>query len=101
VLDFGFYGREGHVSLIRENRLIAGLNTLQELAPKLRQNVLLTKDKVASGATVEDAETLARYERLVPGRSRLVIFSLRLWHRGWNGRGIGCLKRRGGLSPRM
>ena len=26
VLDFGFYGRDAHISLIRENRLIAGVN---------------------------------------------------------------------------
>jgi hypothetical protein len=31
VPDFGFYGRDAHVSLIRENRLIAGVNFLGEL----------------------------------------------------------------------
>lgn len=67
VPDFGFYGRDAHVSLIREERLIAGVNTLQELGPKLRQSVLLIKDKVGSGTTIEDAETLARYARLAPG----------------------------------
>lgn len=67
VPDFGFYGRECHMRLIREGRLIAGVNVLGELAPKLRQGVLLIKDKVASGTTVEDAETLAKYERLAPG----------------------------------
>lgn len=66
VPDFGFYGREGHVSLIRERRLIAGINFLGELSPKLGQNVLLIKDKVASSATTEDAEMLAHYERLIP-----------------------------------
>jgi hypothetical protein len=66
VPDFGFYGREGHASLIREGRLIAGVNTLQELSPKLRQNALLINDKVARGATVEDAETLASYAGLAP-----------------------------------
>jgi hypothetical protein len=64
VPDFGFYGREAHASLIREGRLIAGVNTLQELSPKLRQSVLLIEDKVASGATTDDAETLAAYARL-------------------------------------
>jgi hypothetical protein len=29
--------------------------------------VLLIKDKVASGATIQDGETLAKYERLMPG----------------------------------
>src|SRR5205807_10550595 len=33
VPDLGFYGREAHVSLIREGRLIAGVNTLGELPP--------------------------------------------------------------------
>jgi hypothetical protein len=66
IPDFGFYGREAHTSLIRENRLIAGVNSLAELPPKLRQNVLLIKDKVTSGTTFEDAETLAIYAGLVP-----------------------------------
>jgi hypothetical protein len=63
VPDFGFYGREGHVSLIREGRLIAGVNTLGELPPLLRRTALLIKDKVAAGTTLEDAETLAAYAR--------------------------------------
>lgn len=67
VPDFGFYGRETHTGLIRESRLIAGVNTLQELPPRLRQNVLLIKEKVAAGTTVEDAETLAGYARLASG----------------------------------
>jgi hypothetical protein len=70
IPDFGFYGREAHVSLIRENRLIAGVNTLEELSPRLRQSVLLIKDKVAAGTTYEDAVTLARYARLRPDPSR-------------------------------
>jgi hypothetical protein len=59
--DFGFYGRDAHTSLIPENRLIAGLNFLDELSDKLKDNMLLIKDKRASGATAEDAETLATY----------------------------------------
>jgi hypothetical protein len=70
VPDFGFYGREAHVSLIREGRLIAGVNTLAELPPKLRQAVLLISDKYGSGTTFEDAETLAKYEGLRPDRLR-------------------------------
>jgi hypothetical protein len=64
--DFGFYGREVHMSLLRENRLIAGVNTLEELPPKLQQNIVLIHDRVPTGTTVEDAETLTRYARLVP-----------------------------------
>jgi len=67
VPDFGFYGRELHVRLIRENRLIAGINTLAELTPKLRQSVLLIPQKMPCGTTYEDAETLAKYGRLAPG----------------------------------
>jgi hypothetical protein len=65
VPDFGFYGRDGHTHLIRENRLIAGVNTLREFPPKLRQAMLLIEDKIASGVTFDDAEELASYERLV------------------------------------
>jgi hypothetical protein len=67
VPDFGFYGRDAHASLIREGRLVAGVNTLQELSPKIRQTALLIEDKVASGTTTDDAETLASYARLTRG----------------------------------
>lgn len=60
--DFGFYGREAHATLIREGRLIAGVNFLDELPPKLRNSVLLIKDKEASGATAADAELLTTYQ---------------------------------------
>lgn len=61
----GFYLRDAHASLIRENRLIFGVNTLSELPPKLRQRALLIEEKVPSGTTIEDAETLAGYARLM------------------------------------
>jgi hypothetical protein len=63
VPDFGFYGREAHMPLLRQNRLIAGVNFLDEVPRELRNALLLVKDKHASGATVEDAETLAKYAR--------------------------------------
>jgi hypothetical protein len=66
IPDLGFYGRDAHVSLLREGRLIAGVNFLSELPPILRRMALLVKDKEASGATYEDAETLAKLERLTP-----------------------------------
>jgi hypothetical protein len=69
VPDFGFYGREAHIGLIRECRLMAGVNSLSELSPRLRQAVLLIPGKVGSGATFEDAETLARYETQFGERS--------------------------------
>jgi hypothetical protein len=67
VPDLGFYGRDAHVSLVREERLVGGVNFLAELPEKLRSGVLLMQERAASGATVEDAEVLARYEQLVPG----------------------------------
>jgi hypothetical protein len=67
VPDLGFYGRDVHVGLLWENRLIAECNFLKELPEKLRGNVLLVKDKVASGATIDDAETFAKYAGLVKG----------------------------------
>jgi len=39
------------------------VNVLGELAPKLRQNVLLIRNKVAGGTILEDAETQAEYAR--------------------------------------
>lgn len=72
IPDFGFYGRDCHVSLIREERLIAGCNFLGELPPKLRQAALLIDDKVPRGTTGEDAETLAQYKGLLP---RTVAFN--------------------------
>lgn len=66
--DFGFYGREAHVSLIREERLIAGVNFLDELPLRLRQASLLIADKDAAKATFKDAELLANYSGYVPGQ---------------------------------
>jgi hypothetical protein len=67
VPDFGFYACPSHVSLIRQKRLAAGLNFLDEVPQKLRQSLLLIKDKVASRAIAEDAETLAVYSGFQPG----------------------------------
>jgi hypothetical protein len=53
--------RSGHA-----DRLIAGVNFLGELSPKLRQSVLLIPEKIAAKATYEDAETLAKFAGLRP-----------------------------------
>jgi hypothetical protein len=55
-----------HIGLIRQNRLIAGVNFMDELTPNLRNGVLLIKDKEGSGTTYDDAVELAKYERLTP-----------------------------------
>lgn len=67
VPDLGFYGREAHVSLVREGRLIVGVNHVGELPPKLRQAALLIEDKTGTGTTYEDAETLAQCAGLQRG----------------------------------
>lgn len=60
IPDFGFYGRPHHTALIRQNRLIAGINSFAEV-PDLRNDLLLIDGKIGSHCTVEDAETLAGY----------------------------------------
>lgn len=74
VPDFGFYGRDVHVSLLRENRLIAGVNFLSELPPKLRNSLLLVEDKIASGTTFDDAEVLADFARIPRGTNAFNSF---------------------------
>jgi hypothetical protein len=65
VPDFGFYARSFHTSLVREGRLIACVYTLSELEEKLRHQCLL-HEKIPVQCTFDDAQTLARYEGLVP-----------------------------------
>ena len=48
------------MSLVREDRLIAGVYTLSELAPKLRQMCLLM-EKEAAQCTYDDARVLVEY----------------------------------------
>ncbi|TQF41153.1 hypothetical protein UNPF46_08515 [Bradyrhizobium sp. UNPF46] len=66
VPDFGFYGREHHMPLIRQNRLVAGVNTLSEVPLKLQQALLTIPTKIASRTTSDDAETLAKYKGFTP-----------------------------------
>lgn len=65
VPDFGFYGAKHHLSLMRQNRLVAGVNFLAE--SPLRNSLLLIEQKTASHCLPEDAETLAQYEGLTHG----------------------------------
>jgi hypothetical protein len=61
VPDFGFYGREHHTALIRQNRLVCGVNYLAELPDRLQQSVLTIKDKRMAKLTRRDAEELIFY----------------------------------------
>jgi hypothetical protein len=63
VPDFGFYGRDIHTRLIRENRMMAGVSELKELPEKLRSRAMLIPDKRISGATWDDAVELAKYQK--------------------------------------
>ena len=74
VKDFGFYGRDGHVSLVRENRLYAGLNHLGEVTPRLRHALLGIKDKSGKGALYADAQVLAEYAGLAPHTNGFIGF---------------------------
>ncbi len=65
VKDFGFYAREHHARLIREERLIAGVNTLSELPETLRDR-MMTMPKLGSGCIYLDALKLAEDARLRP-----------------------------------
>jgi hypothetical protein len=57
--------RECQINLVRENRLIAGVNSLSELPPRLRQRFLL-EEKSAKRVTFDDAEILADYMSRFP-----------------------------------
>lgn len=66
IPDFGFYQCPFHVSLLRQDRLIAGINSFEEV-PAFKHHFLLFDRKVGEHCTPEDAELLARYEGLMPG----------------------------------
>lgn len=74
IPDFGFYGRNPHTNLIRQRRLIAGVQFLGQLPLQLRQAVLSIEDKFAHGALHEDAEMLAKYAGLSPGTNGFQAF---------------------------
>ena len=51
------------MSLIRQNLLIAGLNSLSQLSDKLQQAVLLIKDKTVYRTSPKDADVLIGYTK--------------------------------------
>lgn len=65
IPDFGFYACPFHSSLIRQNRLIAGINSFDEV-PDFRNQLLLMDEKIAKRCTYEDAEVLANYAGFGP-----------------------------------
>lgn len=69
IHDGGFYLRPFHTSLIRENRLMVGVNTLAELDDRMRQMCLLMP-KVGRHCTYNDAVVLANYAGHRPDHTR-------------------------------
>jgi len=65
IVPDAFYLREFHTSLIRQNRLIAGLNSFAEVSKTLEQTLLGIKDKLIFRTTPQDAEKLIIYTRHV------------------------------------
>lgn len=63
IPDFGFYAHPGHSTLIRQNRLIAGINSLSEFdgMPKLKNKLMQIETKIGSRCTSDDADVLALY----------------------------------------
>jgi hypothetical protein len=66
IPDFGFYATRFHVSLIRQNRLVAGINSFDEVQD-LKSQLVLIETKVGSRCTPDDAEILAMYAGITPG----------------------------------
>lgn len=73
VPDFGFYGRDIHTTLVRENRLTAGLNSLSECSQTLQQVLLGIKAKSVSRTSLEDAERLVHYFPEAHGKPRNIV----------------------------
>lgn len=66
--DLGFYGRDMHTAIIRENRIVAGVEDLSDLLDKLRRRVLKIPEPVIAGALHDDAIELAKYARTPEGQ---------------------------------
>lgn len=66
IPDFGFYACPSHVGLIRQDRLIAGISSFDEV-PRFRNHLLLFGKKIGSRCTPDDAELLASYAGIRPG----------------------------------
>lgn len=66
IPDFGFYACPFHVALMRQGRLIAGINSFAEV-PRFTNQLMLFEHKIAAQCTPKDAETLAVYAGIQPG----------------------------------
>jgi hypothetical protein len=66
IPDFPFYAHKGHSTLIRQNRLSAGINAFDEV-PQLRNQLMQIETKIGSRCTPDDAELLALYAGIPRG----------------------------------
>lgn len=66
VPDFAFYAHLGHAALIRQDRLIAGVTSFDEV-PGLKSQLLQIQTKIGSRCTPDDAKLLALYAGIPPG----------------------------------
>jgi hypothetical protein len=73
IPDLGFYGCAIHRALLRQDRLIAGINSFEEV-PELRSQLLLAPRKIGSHCTAEDAKVLAGYAGLTPATNAYNTF---------------------------
>ncbi len=71
IPHLGVAARDIHETLVLQNRLIAGVDYLDQLPPRLKSALLLMSVKRGRGALHHDAELLARYEGLRPDPVRL------------------------------
>lgn len=62
IPDYALYQCPFHLPLIRQGRLTAGLHFLDELSPKIRQNLLLSGPRYAKRCSSADAEVIAAYD---------------------------------------
>lgn len=79
IPDYGFYAAPHHISLIRENRLIAQVNYLDELPENLR-NLFLLQGAVPAMSRHDDAETLALQAGLTKGSNEFTDYVYRSIH---------------------
>ena len=80
VNNLEFFGINGHTNLISQNRLIAGVSSLDRLPDELRAEVLSIHDLYGQGATYKDACTLAdeaRVKRNTDGYDTFVLNAMR------------------------
>jgi hypothetical protein len=73
IPDFGFYASPFHMNLIRQERLMAGINSFDEV-PAFKSQLLQVKEKIGSQCTPSDAELLALYAGIPADSNRHADF---------------------------